>query len=188
MTYDLDWYKGLASMHTHSERALWAVLAYFGRPKSLADFGCGDGWMVRTAQEAGVLDSLGIEVNESVYSVATGIDVVVEDLTAPCDLKRTFDIVLSLEVGEHLPEAAADTYIDTLVKHTKETLIFTAAKVGQGGYEHINCQDQPYWREKIETRGLNYSKTHTEALKAIWTLCTGPLIWLPQNVQVFTYL
>lgn len=186
MPYNQEWYEGLVGMRVHSERAMWALLAYFGRPLSIADFGCGDGWMIRTARSAGVLYYTGIEADASVLKIAGGdLNIVIRDLSVPCYLGRVFDMVMSLEVGEHLPEHAANTYVDTLVRHMHSILVFSAAKVGQGGYEHINCQDQPYWRDKFERRGLQYHQVHTDNLRTIWQLCVGPLTWLPQNVQVF---
>lgn len=184
--YDTEWYKGLSGQRTYNERAVWSLLAYFGCKFSLVDFGCGDGWTIKTAQQAGVTNCVGVEAVDAVReSAPLGIAIVIADLTKFCDLGQAYDFVLSWEVGEHLPEDAADEYCDTLARHTRDTLIFTAAKVGQGGYAHINCQDQPYWRKKIEDRGLVYADKASEDLRMIWQLCTGPLIWLPQNVQVF---
>ena len=185
MTYDHEWFEGLSGMRPHNERAVWGMLACFGRKASLVDFGCGDGWTVKTAQQSGVLYCVGVEVDSSAQDVAPGVNIVVADLTKPCDLGQAFDYVLSWEVGEHLPEEAADTFTETLARHTREFLIFTAAKVGQGGYNHINCQDQPYWRDKLEHHGLVYAQAATDNLREVWTRTTGPLIWLPQNVQVF---
>ena len=61
------------------------------------------------------------------------------NLANPVDLGRKFDLVQSLEVGEHLPKSAADTFVETLVKHG-DVVLFSAASVGQGGHDHINEQ------------------------------------------------
>ena len=74
------------------------------------------------------------------------------DLTEPLDLGRTFDLVICLEVGEHLPEDAADTLVDTCVRHAR-TVVFSAAVLGQVGAGHINCQPHEYWHSKFAARG-----------------------------------
>jgi hypothetical protein len=186
MAYDLGWYEGLRGMRPHNEKALWGVFAHLGRPGSFCDFGCGDGWLVYIAQTAGVPVSKGIEVTEDVIKVAPpGTEIITADLGEPCDLGHGFELTTSWEVGEHLPEEVADVFVANIARHTSKYLVFTAAEVGQGGYHHINCQDQPYWREKFELQGLAYDKELTDALRLTWQWTVGPLIWLPRNVQVF---
>jgi hypothetical protein len=70
------------------------------------------------------------------------------DLTKPFDLGRRFDLVQSLEVAEHLPVAAADGYVASLVRHGP-LVLFSAAPPGQGGEHHVNEQPPSYWREKF---------------------------------------
>jgi 2-polyprenyl-3-methyl-5-hydroxy-6-metoxy-1,4-benzoquinol methylase len=62
-----------------------------------------------------------------------------QSLDSPLDLGRAFDLVISLEVAEHLPESAADAFIDSLVRHG-DVILFSAAIPFQGGHRHINEQ------------------------------------------------
>jgi hypothetical protein len=75
------------------------------------------------------------------------------DLTEPLILGPPFDLALCLEVGEHLPEASADTLVDSLVQNGWD-IVFGAAVPGQEGTGHINCQPHEYWHAKFEERGL----------------------------------
>ncbi|MDP6884692.1 MAG: hypothetical protein QF830_11185, partial [Rhodospirillales bacterium] len=43
----------------------------------------------------------------------------------------------SLEVAEHLPPDAAETFVATLVAHGR-LVLFSAAPPGQGGLNHVN--------------------------------------------------
>lgn len=184
--YDIHFYSGLTGARQHNEAALWGVFAVLGRPASYLDMGCGDGWLVYTAQTAGVHVSMGVELSDSAVKVSPpGTQIAVYDLATTCDLGHGFDLVTSWEVGEHLPEEAADTYVYNLARHTSKYLVFTAARKGQGGYYHINCQDQEYWREKITDAGLQYDVELTNQLQAVWTWVVGPLRYLVDNVQVF---
>jgi 2-polyprenyl-3-methyl-5-hydroxy-6-metoxy-1,4-benzoquinol methylase len=65
-------------------------------------------------------------------------------LIQPLDLEKEFDLVVSLEVAEHLPASAADQFVNTLVKHGKK-ILFSAAIPGQGGQDHLNEQWPDYW-------------------------------------------
>lgn len=186
MAYDAEWYASLAEFRQWNEQAFWAILAHLGRPKSYLDVGCGDGWMVRTARMAGCKPSIGIEGSLEVRRVADRwARVAVHDLTQPLSLQWKFDLVTSIEVGEHLPFEASETFIKSLTSHATNWLVFTAAIPGQGGHGHINCQPPEYWRELIEREGLAYDATTTEHLRETWKWVTGPMFWLPQNLQVF---
>lgn len=184
--YDIAFYAGLYSARIHNERALWGVFATIGRPGSFIDFGCGDGWLVYAARTAGVPVSVGVEVSEDVVKVAPpGTEIVVHDLTKPFALDRTFNLVTSWEVGEHLDPEAADIFVKSIAQHVGEYLIFTAAAPEQPGYHHVNCQPQEYWRLKFISQGLKYDEALTHQLRSVWTWVIGPLRYLYDNVQVF---
>src|SRR5262245_47100129 len=86
---------------------------------SILDVGCGTGTWLRAAFDAGIRDIFGIdgvEISEQDFLVSKDF-FLRHDLTRALDLKRRFDIVLCLEVGEHLPPHAAQILIDTLTLH-----------------------------------------------------------------------
>jgi len=66
------------------------------------------------------------------------------DLTTPLRLERTFDLVINLEVAEHLPPDAARTLVDSLTG-LGPVVLFSAAIPLQGGTHHVNEQWQEYW-------------------------------------------
>jgi hypothetical protein len=88
----------------------------------------------------------------------------VSDLASPVDLGRKFDFVQSLEVAEHLPESAASTFVESLVRHG-DIILFSAAAVGQGGHDHINEQPYEYWRDKFLKHGYVLLDWLREAIK-----------------------
>lgn len=122
--------------------------------KSIADFGCGRGTWLREWSSAGVEDIVGVDGE---YVVRSELNIDEErfqayDITQPLDLGRRFDLVQSLEVAEHLPKEAAETFINTLTSHGNRVL-FSAAVPGQGGEFHVNEQPLDYWRGLFEARG-----------------------------------
>lgn len=188
MSYGLAWYQSLGQYRPFNERALWAVFAHLGKPESYLDMGCGDGWMVRTARLAGAKPSIGIEVSKDAKRFARRYACVFAyDLTKPMRLPtEKFDLVTSIEVGEHLKPEGSEVFVQNLVTHCGRYLVFTAAIPGQGGEGHINCQPPEYWRELITQAGMIYEPDLTERLRETWKWTTGPMFWLPQNLQVFS--
>jgi len=70
----------------------------------------------------------------------------VRDLSQPIELGRRFSLSQSLEVAEHLPAAAAATFVKSLTRHA-DIVLFSASPPGQGGENHLNEQPYEYWRE-----------------------------------------
>lgn len=116
-------------------------------PESVLDIGCGQGeWL----EAFGVEDSLGVDI-----AAPEREGFIRHDLTEPLYLSRSlFDLVISLETAEHLPEEAADIYIESIARHAFEAVLFSAAVPGQEGLHHVNCQPHEYWHEKFAAFGL----------------------------------
>jgi len=81
------------------------------------------------------------------------------DLTEPLPPMHKFDLVLCLETGEHLPETAADTLVNTIAHHANHYVVFGAAVPGQAGTGHINCQPPEWWHAKFATYGFEAQDT-----------------------------
>jgi hypothetical protein len=73
------------------------------------------------------------------------------DLTLPIHLERRFDLVLCLEVAEHLPADFAPTLIDSLVS-LGPVILFSAAIPFQGNTHHVNEQWPEYWARHFSTK------------------------------------
>lgn len=126
-------------------------------PSSVLDVGCGTGTWLKIFEECGVKDYLGIDgeyVDLSMLKIPNN-RFRPEDLSKPVDLNRKFDLVVSLEVAEHIPESSADVFIETLSKHGNVQL-FSAAIPGQGGQHHINEQWPEYWEKKFNDHGFYF--------------------------------
>ena len=71
---------------------------------------------------------------------------------------RGFELVLSVEVAEHIPLEHHQQMIHTLAKATRKLLIFSAARKEQGGTGHIASSSfsAKEWIAKFEAAGLVY--------------------------------
>ena len=144
--YGPEFFEGRTGPLLSSISVIVPVLVAGLQPKSMLDIGCGQGEWVEAFRQHGVF-SIGVDI-----SAPEGEGYRRHDLTEPLDLGWDYDMVLCLETGEHLPEDAADTLVETACWHS-DTIVFSAAVLGQEGIGHINCQPHEYWHEKFQERG-----------------------------------
>ena len=182
VAYTSDFFDELARGTWESARAVVPVVNELLRPASVLDVGCGVGTWLAEWGRAGVSDVLGIDGD---YVDRTALQLPSDQFT-PTDLQqsfslgRKFDLVQTLEVAEHIDEAYADTFVESLSRHG-DTILFSAAIPGQGGTHHINEQWPSYWAEKFEKAGYT---TYDIIRPQIWA---NPLIkvWYRQNIMIF---
>ena len=102
---------------------------------------------------------------------------VAHDLEMPFDLGRRFDLVISLEVAEHLSPEASDGFVESLTRHG-DVILFGAAIPGQRGENHV-CERWPgYWVEKLERHGYRV----LDVLRPLFWDDPGVVWWYKQNM------
>jgi len=152
--YNSDFYQSFRNGSLSSARKIIPRVLRLVPCKSVVDVGCGIGTWLRVFEELGVNDCLGIDgehVDPELMEVPQR-EFKALDLRSPVRLDRRFDLVVSLEVAEHLPAEAADTYVDTLTS-LGDVILFSAAIPFQRGNNHINEQWPQYWAQKFAARG-----------------------------------
>ena len=124
------------------------------RPESVIDVGCGVGAWLSVFEECGLKDFYGIDgdyVDRNLLEIPEQW-FFVSDLTKPIQLNRQFDLVVSLEVAEHLPDTCAEMFVDSLTK-LGPVILFSAAIPHQGGTRHVNEQWPEYWAKYFQAKG-----------------------------------
>lgn len=123
------------------------------KPASVLDLGCNTGRWLMWFMECGVYDVAGIDGDNMLDELRIPLyNFIPADLTKPIHLGRKFDLVMCLEVAEHLDEKYADVLVDTAIRHS-DTVFWSAATPGQTGYNHVNEQPHEYWIEKFKAKG-----------------------------------
>ena len=157
-------------------------------PNSVADVGCGPGVYLKCLQESGAESMLGLEGAENALKQAVIPNIVWHDLREPFHHLRQHDLVLCVEVAEHIHKIYSDVLVETIVGLCKPGghVIFTAAEPSQGGFHHINLQPREFWAKKFVERGFSYSAQLS--IKLLEQLDMKHLHWIERNLMVFRKL
>jgi len=152
--YDQTFFDYVNAGALRSAKRLLPVVIDILPVRSVLDVGCGQGAWLSVWSELGAEIAIGLDgdyVDRERLLIPKG-SFCSRDLTQRFELGRRFDLVQSLEVAEHLPAAAAGTFVASLVAHA-DMVLFSAAPKGQGGDHHINEQSYDYWRELFARHG-----------------------------------
>lgn len=149
--YDKDFFAELEDGSYLSAKKILPLVQAVFNPLSVVDIGCGVGyWLKVWKEDLKVDDILGLE-GSYVTSDLFRIDIKylqTADLKLPLNLNRKYDLVMSMEVAEHIPENCADVFISNLV-NAGDIILFSAAIIGQLGTYHVNEQMPEYWAKKF---------------------------------------
>jgi SAM-dependent methyltransferase len=160
------------------------ILGEYLQPASVLDVGCGLGTWISVLQARGIKDVLGIDGPwlDPKQAVCDPSVLQVTDLEAGFDLARRFDLVVCLEVAEHLSAAAAERFVESLTRHSSAVL-FSAAIPFQGGHHHLNERFLSYWVslfDKHEFQPLDIVRGRIwHDQQVMW--------WLRQNIVLFAH-
>ena len=153
--YDSGFYD---SQHRGSFKSAQVILPFIQqwvKPLSVLDVGCGVGtWLKVWKEEIGVSDVIGIDgeyVNRQMLQIPAD-NFISKDLKESFSLNRKFDLVMSLEVGEHLPTEKSALFVENLCRHG-DVVVFSAALLKQQGTYHINEQLPEFWAKLFLERG-----------------------------------
>jgi SAM-dependent methyltransferase len=153
--YDRNFFAGQKSGSYIAASVITPHVLSLCEATSVADFGCGVGTWLHAVYDLGIRDIKGVDGD---YVHDEDLEIPKEafvraDLRSPIDLGRTFDLVMSLEVAEHLSTEAASVFVSTLTRHAP-VVLFSAAVPLQGGTDHINEQWPQFWISLFEERGF----------------------------------
>ena len=168
--YDADYFrKDVELSAVRSADAIADSVLSDLNPSTVVDVGCGTGALLEAFQKRGC-QVFGLEYAESAleYCRKRNLDVQKFDLEKEA-LKhhRTFDVAISMEVAEHLPETCADRYV-ALLTSLSRSIVFTAAPPGQQGTDHVNEQPPEYWIDKFQSQGFEHDTMLSNRWKRAW--------------------
>lgn len=164
--------------HEYDAQLCEAMIASFP-VRTVADIGCGRGDYTRAFREANVF-CRGFDGNPLTKELCDACEI--RDFSEPQDI-GVFDLVVSLEVGEHIPAEYESIFLDNICKASKEYVCLSWAIEGQEGTGHVNCQNNGYIINEMQRRGFEIDWEHTEYLREKSTLS-----WFKNTIMVFEKL
>jgi hypothetical protein len=110
------------------------------------DIGCGRGAWLKACHELGSTALFGFDGNwnHQAMMIDDAIEFKTVNLNQRFEAPPKVDLVMSLEVAEHLDPASAPQFVECLA-NASDTVLFSAAYTGQGGVDHLNEQPHSYW-------------------------------------------
>jgi len=182
----------MKTRYTHSEeihnlespREIVPTLIELFAPQSVVDVGCGIGTFLSCFKDAWVQSVYWVDWDwvetDLVSKYLDDSEFGAHDIGADLSLDIRYDLVLSLEVAEHIDESYADTYIKNLIS-AWNVIIFSAAIPWQWWQNHVNEQWIWYWQEKF----LQHWYHMHDILRPIFWDNPKIFWWYRQNIVVF---
>lgn len=135
---------------------LWEWLVQKFQIRTVLDVGCGQGYAVEEFNKLGC-DAVGFD------GLKSNIDhcnekCFVHDLTQGPVSGISVDMIWCCEVVGHIEEQYVPNILDTFKCGKYITMTHERVQDKEGGYHHVNCQDEPYWIERIIGIGYEYLK------------------------------
>lgn len=170
--YSEKFYAGIGPGSRSSAEVVLPIVFELLQPRRVADIGCGAGTWLAVCRELGAQQILGVDGK---WVTRNMLQIPVEsfqaaDLSESLRLLDVYDLVISVEVAEHLPEARAESFVSDLVRLGRAVL-FSGAVPRQGGDRHINEQWQDYWAHLFAKHGY------------VTIDCVRPAVWSDHKVD-----
>lgn len=181
-TYTKNFYNQISTASQTAAQEIVPQILQMINPKSVVDVGCGVGSFLSVFQKNGIEDILGVDgdwVDQKLLEIPVEKFLPV-NLEKPLPISRQFDLVMSVEVAEHIPAQFTNIFIDSLISLGK-ICVFSAAIPRQGGLHHVNEQWPEYWINLFQDRGYVVidciRKKFWNNQKLVW--------WYKQNFLIF---
>lgn len=143
--YNEDFYKNQRDGSLQSAKIIVPLVNKLIKPKSVIDVGCGTGTWLSVFKELGVkIHGIDGDYVKSEMLLIDQSEFTPSDLSQRIPSTDKFDLAVSLEVAEHLPNERAESFVRDLCS-LAPIVLFSAAIPFQGGINHINEQWQNYW-------------------------------------------
>lgn len=122
-------------------------------PATVLDLGCGPGLLVEALRERGV-DAEGVDISEyAIEHCAPGARGHCRVGSISDALDRDYDLIVCIEVIEHMPSAYADDSVANMAEHARRVL-FSSAPDDFKDPSHANVRPTEHWVSLFARHGM----------------------------------
>jgi SAM-dependent methyltransferase len=155
-------------------------------PRRVLDAGCAMGFLVETLRDRGV-DAWGIDISpfaiEQVYDPIKPycrVGSVTDDLGGP------WDLIVSIEVAEHMPIRDAEAAIANMCAQTG-AILFSSSPIDHREPTHVNVHQPEYWADQFARHGfyrdVDYDATYLVPWAALFRKRSEPMHRLVRDYE-----
>jgi SAM-dependent methyltransferase len=159
-TFDAYYYRYCCGGGCQRDRS-W--LAFFGgvadrivgdvQPRRVLDAGCAFGFLVEALRERGV-EAMGMDISAyAIGNVHPSIRSYCRQGSITENLDADYDLIVTIEVLEHMPQADAERAIANMCTHTAD-ILFSSSPLDHRELTHVNVQPPEYWAEQFARHGF----------------------------------
>ena len=123
------------------------------QPKTVLDAGCAKGFLVEGLRNLGV-EAYGVDISDfAIANVDAGIRDYCWQGSIVEPFPRSYDLIVSIEVFEHMDPQDAETAAQNLCQHTDD-IIFSSTPFDYKEATHFNVRPPEYWSELLAKQGF----------------------------------
>lgn len=166
------------------------MLEIFPSSEPILDIGCGTGFYIKFLEDNGYR-CRGIEGTKGIEEISHFHPIIQADLSKPLGLSIEPSNIISLEVGEHLPEEFERVFLDNIVRYAKNRILLSWGVTPPGlrrnasGCGHQNERPNEYIIERMKERGFAYDEKLSQYLRASYDEKETGAWWFKGTLMVF---
>lgn len=122
-------------------------------PHTVLDAGCAMGFLVECLRERGV-EAFGVDISDyAIQNVYPTIKPYCRVGSIAHSLPQKYDLIVSIEVLEHIPREEAEQAIINLCQYTDD-ILFSSTPFDYKEVTHLNVHAPEYWAEQFARQGF----------------------------------
>ncbi|MCC5617186.1 glycosyltransferase [Nostoc sp. CHAB 5836] len=122
-------------------------------PKTVLDAGCAMGFLVESLRQQDV-ETWGIDISEyAIQNAHPSIQPYCSVGSVTEEFPRRYDLIVCIEVLEHLTRQQAEQAIKNFCQHTDD-ILFSSSPLDYKEATHFNVQPSEYWAEQFAKQGF----------------------------------
>jgi len=182
--YDKAFFEHANQLKILSSKKVAKIISSQYEFDTVFDIGCGMGLYISELKRLGK-NVLGCDASKAAIKMGSQeITIFHADVTVPIKLDQRFDLVICFEVAEHIHNSFSKQLVKNCTDFS-DTVLFTAAPIGQGGVGHINEQPYEFWIDLFKEFNFKYERDLSDRIKKEMQ-SEDVVYWITNNFMSFS--